>query len=115
MKDKPVIVVVNASKPMVFHEFEKDVEGIVLHYGVSGQAALDIISGTTEPSGLLPVQMPANMSTVEKQLEDVPFDMECHTDSEGNKYDFGFGLNWKGVINDARTAKYKNAVAQAKQ
>jgi periplasmic beta-glucosidase/beta-xylosidase len=51
--------------------------------------------------------MPANMKTVEQQFEDVPFDMECHKDSEGNVYDFGFGLNWKGVIKDARTAKYK--------
>jgi beta-glucosidase len=40
-------------------------------------------------------------------LEDVSFDLECHIDSEGNKYDFGFGPNWKGVINDARIAKYK--------
>jgi len=28
-------------------------------------------------------------------------------DDQGNTYDFGFGLNWKGVINDVRTAKYK--------
>ena len=36
------------------------------------------------------------MKTVETQKEDVPFDMICHTDSEGNTYDFGFGLNWSG-------------------
>jgi beta-glucosidase len=30
-------------------------------------------------------------------------------DEQGNIYDFGFGLNWKGVINDARTSKYKKA------
>jgi len=77
-----------------------------LHFGVSGQAVLDIISGASEPSGLLPVQMPANMSAVEKQLEDVPFDMECHKDTEGNTYDFGYGLNWKGKISDSRTTKY---------
>jgi beta-glucosidase len=46
------------------------------------------------------------MSTVEKQHEDVPFDMESHQDTEGNLYDFGYGLNWKGVIKDDRTAKY---------
>lgn len=46
------------------------------------------------------------MATVEKQNEDVPFDMECHKDTEGNKYDFGFGLNWKGIIKDARTQRY---------
>lgn len=28
-------------------------------------------------------------------------------DSQGNSYDFGFGLNWKGVIKDKRTATYK--------
>jgi beta-glucosidase len=106
MKGKPVIVVVNASKPMIFNEFEKQTEGIVLHFGVSAQAVLDIISGAAEPSGLLPVQMPADMLTVEKQYEDIPFDMKCHTDTEGNTYDFGYGLNWKGKIKDQRNAKY---------
>jgi beta-glucosidase len=52
--------------------------------------------------------MPADMKTVEQQSEDVPFDMTCHTDSEGNTYDFGFGLNWSGVIKDARVEKYGN-------
>lgn len=106
MGDKPVIVSVTANKPMVFAEFEKQVEGIVLNFGISTQAVLDIISGITEPSGLLPVQMPANMETVEAQKEDVPFDMIPHLDSEGNSYDFGFGLNWNGKISDSRTKKY---------
>jgi beta-glucosidase len=107
MRNKPVVIVINASKPMIFGEFENEVNGIVLHFGVSNQAALDIISGRREPSGLLPVQMPVNMSTVEKQQEDVPFDMECHKDSEGNVYNFGFGLNWKGIIKDARNERYR--------
>ena len=51
--------------------------------------------------------MPANMETVESQLEDVPHDMQVHKDSEGNSYDFAFGLNWKGKIDDSRTKKYK--------
>lgn len=69
---------------------------------------MEIISGATEPSGLLPLQMPADMKTVEEQNEDVPFDMTCYTDSEGNTYDFSFGLNWNGVIKDTRTEKYKS-------
>lgn len=107
MKGKPVIVSVSASKPMIFNEFEALADGIVLNFGVSSQAVLDIISGKREPSGLLPVQMPANMKTVELQKEDVPFDMDCHKDADGNVYDFGFGLNWKGVIKDARLELYK--------
>ena len=34
--------------------------------------------------------------------------MECHVDSEGNIYDFAFGLNWSGVINDDRVKMYAN-------
>lgn len=107
MGGKPVIVVVHADRPMVFCEFEHQVEGILLHFGVSEQAVLDIISGREEPSALLPVQIPSDMNTVEKQREDVPFDMKCHTDTEGNTYDFGYGLNWSGVIRDERTERYK--------
>lgn len=107
MNGKPVIVSVTASKPMVFNEFEKHADAILMNFNVSNQAVLDIITGKYEPSGLLPLQMPANMATVEKQKEDVPYDMETHKDSEGHSYDFGYGMNWSGVIKDARTEKYK--------
>ena len=107
MKGKPVIVSVNISKPMIFSELEKEADAIIATFDIQDQALLDIISGVSEPSGLLPVQMPANMKTVELQYEDVPFDMECHVDTEGNSYDFGFGLNWSGVIKDSRTGKYR--------
>ncbi len=107
MKGKPVIVSVNMNNPMVFSEFEIEADAILVSFGVQDQAILDILTGQAEPTGLLPMQMPANMNTVETQKEDVSFDMECYKDSLGNVYDFGFGLNWKGVINDARTKKYK--------
>lgn len=107
MGEKPVIVVVSVSNPMVFSEFEKHADAILTSFGVQGQAIMDIITGKVEPSGLLPMQMPANMRTVEEQFEDVPRDMECHVDSEGNTYDFAFGLNWNGIINDERVKKYK--------
>ncbi|HEX9151233.1 MAG TPA: glycoside hydrolase family 3 C-terminal domain-containing protein, partial [Flavobacterium sp.] len=106
MNGKPVLVSVNITNPMVFGEFEKEVDAIVGEFGVQVEALMDIVSGKTEPSGLLPLQMPLNMSTVEKQMEDVPHDMIPYTDSNGNVYDFGFGLNWKGVIKDKRTEKY---------
>ena len=109
MKGKPVIVSVALTTPMVFSEFEKDVNAIIAGYGVQDQALLDILSGAAEPSGLLPMQMPLDMKTVEEQYEDVPHDMKCHVDSAGNAYDFGFGMNWSGVISDARTTKYKKS------
>jgi beta-glucosidase len=106
MSGKPVIVSVALTNPMVFGEFEKEVDAIVGEFGVQIDAQMDIVSGIVEPSGLLPMQMPVNMSVVEKQFEDVPHDMTPYKDAQGNVYDFGFGLNWKGVIQDARTKKY---------
>ncbi|MFI5161928.1 MAG: glycoside hydrolase family 3 N-terminal domain-containing protein [Sphingobacteriales bacterium] len=106
MKGKPVIVIINLSKPTIPAEFEKDANAIVANFGVQNQAILDIISGAVQPSGLLPFQMPANMKTVELHDEDIPHDMICYKDAAGHVYDFGFGMNWKGVIHDARTAKY---------
>lgn len=106
MNGKPVIVSVALTNPMVFSEFEKEVDAIVGEFGVQIDAQMDIVSGIVEPSGLLPMQMPINMSVVEKQFEDVPHDMTPYKDAQGNVYDFGFGLNWKGVIQDARTKKY---------
>jgi beta-glucosidase len=109
---KKVIVALNVSNPMVFREFESKVDAILLGFGgdrsafLPDKAFLEIIAGKVEPSGLLPLQIPANMETVEAQFEDVPRDMKCHVDSNGNTYDFAFGLNWSGVIKDGRTAKY---------
>ena len=106
MHGKPVIVVVNMSNPMVFSEFETDANAILATFDVQDQAVMDILTGAAEPSALLPLQMPVDMKTVEEQDEDVPHDMKCFVDSEGHTYDFGFGMNWSGVIKDDRTAKY---------
>ena len=106
MKGKPVLVSITITNPMVFGEFEKEVDAIIGEFGVQVDAQLDIISGKVEPSGLLPMQMPLNMSVVEKQFEDKPHDMKPYKDAQGHVYDFGYGLNWKGVIRDARTIKY---------
>ncbi|RTL59515.1 MAG: glycoside hydrolase family 3 protein [Sphingobacteriales bacterium] len=107
MNGKPVIVCMALTNPAVVAEFESKIEGLVVSFGVQDQALMDILSGKTEPSGLLPFQMPADMQTVETQKEDVPQDMKPYKDSEGHSYDFAYGLNWKGVIKDARVIKYK--------
>jgi beta-glucosidase len=107
MQGKPVILSVTTGNPMVFSEIEKNAAAIVLNFGVQDQAIMDILSGKAAPSARLPMQMPADMTTVEKQAEDVPFDLRCHQDAQGNVYDFGFGMNWKGVIQDGRGMLYK--------
>ena len=106
MNGKPVIVVIKMSNPTIVEEFEKEIDALLVNFRIQDQALLDVISGAFEPTGLLPLQIPANMSTVEAQHEDVPFDMKAHMDTEGNVYDFAFGLNWSGIIQDTRTNKY---------
>ncbi|MCB0372178.1 MAG: glycoside hydrolase family 3 C-terminal domain-containing protein [Muricauda sp.] len=107
MGNKPVVVITRVSKPMVFAEIEPYADAILVQMGVQDQALMELVSGSKEPSALLPFQMPSNMKTVELQFEDVPRDMEPYIDSEGNAYDFAFGLNWSGMIQDERVTKYK--------
>lgn len=106
MGDKPVIVLVQPARPFIPAEIEPYSDGLLLGFGVKDQAYLDILCGDAEPYGLLPMQLPKDMHTVETQLEDMAHDMECYTDTDGHTYDFAFGMNWKGVIHDARVRKY---------
>ena len=106
MGDKPVIVLVQPARPFIPAEIEPYSDGLLLGFGVKDQAYLDILCGDAEPYGLLPMQLPKDMHTVEMQLEDVAHDMECYTDADGHIYDFAFGLNWHGIIRDARVKKY---------
>ena len=107
MGAKPVVVVVRSSRPAVLSELEPYADAVLIAFGVQNQAVLDLVSGAAEPSGLLPMQFPADMRTVEEQQEDVPHDMRPLVDADGNAWDFAYGLNWSGVIDDARTAKYR--------
>ena len=111
---KVVVLMSKASGPsvMVFSEVEPLADAVILYYGgswVFTEALMEVVSGNVEPNGLLPFQMPASMDAVEgtNQKEDVPRDVECYKDADGNVWDFAFGLNWSGVINDERVATYK--------
>ena len=105
--DIPVIVSMRMERPMVWSEVEPLADAILVCYNSQkNDAVAKIILGEVEPSGLLVFQQPASMEAVEAQLEDVPRDMEVYVDSMGNAYDFAFGMNWSGVIDDERVATY---------
>lgn len=107
MGEKPVITVVTMKNPMVMAELEPYTDALLVEYGVTPQAVVDVLTGAFSPEGLLPVQIPADMDTVERQQEDVAFDMDCYQDTQGHTYDFGFGMNFDGVIRDARVSRYR--------
>ena len=94
MGDKPVIVSMTLHNPTVVEEFEKEVDGIIVDFGVQRSALFDVIFGNTTPSGRLPIIMPKNMETVELLNEDVFDDIQPYEDEMGNVYNFGFGLSW---------------------
>jgi beta-glucosidase len=106
MGDKPVIVSVRMLNPCVLAELEAAADAILVDFGVQQDALMTVICGGAEPSGLLPVQLPRDMETVEAHCEDKPLDLIPYVDSQGNAYDFGFGLNWSGIITDERTRRY---------
>jgi hypothetical protein len=102
---KPVVVVFDTSNPSVLAEIEPSADAILVTFQSQRSAVLDMLTGSTEykgagqaepvhPTGMLPLQFPKDMAEVEAQAEDVPRDMVPYTDSEGNAYDFGFGLTW---------------------
>lgn len=49
MKGKPVIVSINMNNPMVFAEFEKNTNALLVHFSVQDQALLDILTVVSEP------------------------------------------------------------------
>ena len=113
-----VIVAVKTDNPFIPAELDAVADSILLYFDNNmyhtdigtdtniEKALYSVVAGEFEPSGLLPFQMPADMDTVELQLEDVARDCDPYEDSEGNVYDFTFGMNWSGVIDDARVARY---------
>ena len=112
LPDAKIILAVEATNnAQCFHEIEPYADVILWSWASDGRdfssAYCRILNGENEPSALLPCQMPLDMDAVEAQCEDVPRDMDCYVDSEGNTYDFCFGLNWSGVIDDDRVATYK--------
>lgn len=119
-EDTKLVVIIDAYQPMVFSELEPACDVILINwvgssdsrtktFAVTDETFARVVAGEVEPTGLLTFQMPKDMDTVEAQQEDVPRDMDCYVDSEGNTYDFCYGLNWSGVIDDERVTTYKVA------
>ncbi len=96
MGEKPVIVVETLANPMVVGEFEAQADALVIDYGVSRGAVLDVIFGRYAPAGRLPFQMPRDMAAVEAHCEDKALDIAPYVDEFGNAYDFGFGVGYDG-------------------
>jgi beta-glucosidase len=107
MGDRPVVVVLRLHNPAVLAELERHADVLLVDLGVSQAAIWDVIAGAYESSGLLPLPLPASMDAVEAHAEDLGFDCSVYSDAVGHAYDFGYGLDYSGVIADERTARFR--------
>ncbi|MEO8661902.1 MAG: glycoside hydrolase family 3 C-terminal domain-containing protein, partial [Bryobacteraceae bacterium] len=86
--NKPVIVAMYLDRPAILSEFIDDVGGVLVHFGSSESAILDIVFGRVPPTGKLPLDLPRDMASVESQKEDLAFD------TANPLFKFGFGFTY---------------------
>ncbi len=84
----PTIVIIAMDRPAVIPEIDAAAAALLVDYGASDVAVLNVIFGHSEPHGKLPFELPSSMEAVSKQRSDVP------RDSEEPLYPFGFGLSY---------------------
>ncbi|MEH7414080.1 glycoside hydrolase family 3 N-terminal domain-containing protein [Neobacillus drentensis] len=95
----PTALVINMTNPWVIDEVEPGAAAVLATYSVKSEALLDVLRGRFNPTGKLPITIPANQEAVEKNASDVPgyaekFDY-TYTNTVGDDYTFGFGLSYK--------------------
>ena len=84
----PTIVDMYLDRPAVIPEIAAASRGLLVNFGASDEALLDVVFGKINPTGRLPIELPSSMESVRKQKEDVPYD------SESPLFPFGFGLSY---------------------
>ena len=86
----PTILAVNFHRAGPIPQQVIESTGAILGTFESNDAALlDIVFGRFNPTGRLPVQIPSSTESLEKQFEDVPFDLE------NPLFDHGFGISYE--------------------
>jgi beta-glucosidase len=87
-RQKPTIVALHLDNPLVVPELAAEAAALLVTFGVSDQALLDVLVGKLAPAGKLPFEMPSSMEAVRAQLEDVP------GDSKAPLFAIGSGLTY---------------------
>ncbi|MBW3545687.1 MAG: glycoside hydrolase family 3 C-terminal domain-containing protein, partial [Bacteroidetes bacterium] len=82
----PTIVDLYLDRPAVIPEINEKAAALLVNFGASDAAVLDVIFGRAAPGGKLPIELPSSMEAVRKQKEDLPHD------SENPLYAIGHGL-----------------------
>jgi beta-glucosidase len=94
----PTALILNLNNPWIINEIEPDAAAVLAVFGIKGEALLDVLNGTFNPTGKLPLTIPKDKEAVENNASDVPgydenFDY-VYKNAEGNDYVFGFGISY---------------------
>jgi beta-glucosidase len=84
----PTIVTVYMDRPAILTALEPLASGILVNFGISDEALIEVLSGGAQPEGTLPFALPGSMDAVEKQSPD------AGPDSRDPQYKLGFGLRY---------------------
>jgi beta-glucosidase len=96
---KPTVLVINLINPWVINEVEPGAAAVLATFDVKAEAVLDVFRGRFNPTGKLPLTIPADQAAVDKNASDVPGYVEtfdyAYKNRVNDKYIFGFGLSYK--------------------
>ncbi|KAK0108695.1 hypothetical protein ONS95_003486 [Cadophora gregata] len=82
----PTVVDVYLDRPAIIPEIAASAAALMVSYGSSGAAFLDVVFGIASPEGKLPFDLPSSMKAVEESRSDMPYDTAHPT------FRFGDGL-----------------------
>ena len=88
MESKPTIVTTYLERPTILTEIVERAGAVLVNFGATDRAILDVIFGNFNPQGKLPFELPSDWESVLNQKEDVPFDLE------NPLFRFGHGLSY---------------------
>ncbi|MFH5822957.1 glycoside hydrolase family 3 protein [Georgenia sp. AZ-5] len=95
----PTILAVNAVLPWVIEDIEPGAASVIATFDVKTEAIWDVVRGRFNPTGKLPVSLPADQAAVETNASDVPGYAEAfdysYVNEAGDTYEFGFGLSYE--------------------
>lgn len=96
---KPTVLAINLVNPWVINAVEPNAAAVVATFDVKAAALLDVVRGRFNPSGKLPLSIPASQAAVDNNAPDVPGYLEAfdygYTNRVSDKYLFGFGLSYR--------------------
>jgi beta-glucosidase len=88
-KSVPTVVDMYLDRPAVIPEIAAAAKALLVSYGSSSEAFLDVIFGHVQPEGKLPFDLPSSMEAVKSSRSDMQYD------TANPRFRFGDGLSYK--------------------